>query len=202
MVHKVLFLLEKRPDQNLAVGKLNSQIPQQFEMASVKNGPSLLAVRDFAYSAEINVLAVDDKDILSVIGGEEDYWLIVKDPIAHDFQNDPATDFCEVCARISPKVENLAERLIRGLLSIDGSLDLSLKNSGRWVNSGVNFFTLKPQPRNKDIQFTLYGNPQMFDHRGFLKQDQNSYSRGWIKQPEDVDRFLEFAKQSYESRMS
>src|SRR5690606_3932318 len=100
------------------------------------------------------------------------------------------TSFVDRCTGISAGLGRLAESVVNGLLEIDGSLDLVENSAGRWINGSVNFTTIKPQPRNKDLQFTLYGNPDKFDDPEFLKQDQNSYSRGWIRSQEDVPRFL------------
>ncbi len=202
MRHRFLFSVDRAPEGGLAAATLHGDIPSYFRGVKSTNGPSILAVSEFRYSPELAVLTVDSNHVLSLVEGEEDHWLVVRDPTVEKSDALLDSDFAGFCDSLSKKLGRLSSAVIEGLIEIDPSLDLVRKNSGRWVNLGINFCTLKPQPRNQDIQFTLYGSPTKFDHGGFLKHDQNSYSRGWIKEMDDVAIFLRHAQNSYAMRTS
>jgi hypothetical protein len=109
-------------------------------------------------------------------------------------------EFLAEARRLHPELSNIAENIVSGLRKNGVSGYLKRFRQGRWVNSPINSFTIKVQPKAQNIHFTLYGNPYSFDDREFLKQDQNSYSRGWVRGKEDVDRFLNVATQSYQRK--
>lgn len=88
------------------------------------------------------------------------------------------------------ELSHLAKETISKLRKggIDGQLTQG--SGGRWVNRPVNTFTIKVQPRKGDIQFTVYGEPHVHAAGAFLLKDQNSYSRGWIRNSEDIATFV------------
>ncbi len=98
------------------------------------------------------------------------------------------------------RLAQLAEQTIVAIrkAGIDGNL---VEKGGRWVNQPLNSFTLKVQPRADNLAFTLYGNPSSFEtEKGFLLQDQNSYSRGWVRNANDAERFVNLVKNSHTRR--
>jgi hypothetical protein len=161
-------------------------------------------VRNLEASHELSVGVVRSDEIEMFVEGPDNLTLVVEIP--EDQMNkevvssERKTSFVDCCADHSKGMERLAEGVVRGLLEIEPALDLVENSSGRWINNGVNFVTLKPQPRKANLQFTVYGNPGKFEDINFVRQDQNSYSRGWISDPDDLKRFLAIARHSYRLR--
>lgn len=219
MLTKILFLIDQAPTGSVVSALPCSPIPENLTIATAAaQGPSLLLTRQFKHSDELGVLAVEVADVISAMRGPDSRWLIIRDALKNDAEanrvsgyefnpeihlpNLPTSAFTDYCRSISQHISELANAVSNGLLEIDPTFALERKVSGRWVSTGVNFVTLKPQPRNNDLQFTIYGNPNDFNHNGFLRKDQNSYSRGWIKSINDVEAFLYLARQSYQKRAS
>jgi hypothetical protein len=105
--------------------------------------------------------------------------------------------FLEFVRTKAPALEPLCRVILAKVRSAGVDGELIKTDSDRWVNSPVNSFTLKVQPRAGNIQFTLYGSPSSYQADDFLLPDQNSYSRGWIKNEDDAQRFAELVVQSH-----
>ncbi|HEV2748690.1 MAG TPA: hypothetical protein VGW34_15520 [Allosphingosinicella sp.] len=150
---------------------------------------------------------VDVADVVAVTKGDwNDAVLVVlqqsqptRDVRAHKHESgDPA--FLSEVRRTAPNLADLAARTVTAIraLGVDGNLVKS--RLGRWVNQPLNSFTLKAQPRAGNLHFTLYGNPSSYEAEGFLLQDQNSYSRGWVRNPDDVNILARLVQQAHTRR--
>lgn len=162
-----------------------------LDVSSIKGlaaGPAVVVTRKATILADLATGIVDAADILAISDGEwaNAIMIVTEDESVEDVtsaqsktvNNDNA--FLQSVHEIAPSIVGLAQTTV-GLVraaGVEGQLVKMTK--GRWVNSPVNSFTLKVQPRKKNLQFTLYGNPSSYQHGGFLRQDQNSYSRGWV----------------------
>lgn len=195
MSDRLLFTVHETQACSAYSVTLHGSIPCGNTIQGIKDKPSLILVTKTKISSELAAGALSPEDIELVVLGDPDRWCILECATeAHsDRTGSGHTSFEDECAEISEHLGRLSHKIIEGLLKFHPELDLARKSSGRWVNSHSNFVTFKPQPRKQDIQFTLYGNPDRFTHKDFLKQDQNSYSRGWIASEGDVKTFLELA---------
>jgi hypothetical protein len=95
---------------------------------------------------------------------------------------------------------NLAADTIKAIRAAGVDGDLVEQGSGRWVNRPVNTFTLKIQPTAGNVAFTLYGNPDTYEAGDFLRPDQNSYSRGWVRSKGDIQTLARLAMQAHSRR--
>jgi hypothetical protein len=203
---------------------------QQIPSRRANLAPAVLVTRKATILPEISAGLIDHADIISVTEGNwEDTVLVVLPEISTNDaerrglasagdakidaeQREPASpgdaEFLAEVKRRAPDLAMLADRTIAAVRAagVEGELvkakkDVKAKqDEGRWINRPSNTFTLKAQPRAGNLHFTLYGNPETFKSEGFLLKDQNSYSRGWVRNDHDVGVFAEFARQSYARR--
>ncbi|MCR8724136.1 hypothetical protein [Frigidibacter sp. ROC022] len=190
-------------------GKLFRMKAEPIDAASIKGttvAPAVVVARKAAILGEMETGIFDAEDILAITDGD---WtnaiLIVVNqdqsdelvaPLSQEMQNNDA-DFLDSVRKLEPSLAKLAEATVAEVRSQGVEGKLVEKSKGRWVNSPINSFTLKAQPRKKNLQFTLYGNPSSYEHGGFLRPDQNSYSRGWVETEDDVKTFAGLVFQAH-----
>jgi len=109
-------------------------------------------------------------------------------------------EFFSTLTKYNTHLAKLARETIDLIRSSGVTGELVEDSNGRWVNRPINIFTIKVQPRAENISFTLYGEPDIYNLDDFLRKDQNSYSRGWIKDSTDVKKFAGLAKDAHARR--
>ncbi|WP_395001074.1 hypothetical protein [Sphingomonas sp.] len=172
-------------------------------------GPAVIVARRAAIVSELSAAILDAADIVGVAQGDWLSALLVVIPdasagidettIKAGFGDQQFIEQAEQQAG-SVALATLASETLAAirLAGVDG--DLVSQGNGRWVNRPINTFTLKIQPKAGNIHFTLYGNPDSFDAGEFLRRDQNSYSRGWVRSKADVSILARLAKKSHSRR--
>lgn len=165
--------------------------------------PAIIVTRAATILSEISATVIDEADILAVSHGNWDDTLLIvlpsqpaayEPPLLEPMEGDAA--FLADVKRTAPGIEGLATETIAAIRAAGVKGALIKSRLGKWVNHPVNSFTLKAQPRVGNIHFTIYGNPGSYDQGDFLRQDQNSYSRGWIRTANDIKRLALLAKQA------
>lgn len=168
--------------------------------------PAVVVVKNASILPNISAGLIHAEDVLTVAEGDWSNAILVitdegpKPAATTSAQRSGDERFLAHVSSEAPKLLDLAKQtlvLVRAK-GIDG--DLAEASGGRWVNRPINTFTLKVQPRVGNLHFTLYGNPQTFDANGFLLQDQNSYSRGWVRDEADASQFAKLAAESHARR--
>lgn len=109
-------------------------------------------------------------------------------------------EFVAYVRSYAPGLTDLARATVQAIRSAGVPGELVEATGRRWVNRPVNSFTLKPQPRVRNLQFTLYGEPRSYNEGDFLLNDQNSYSRGWVRTKEDGERLARLALKAHRRR--
>lgn len=186
------------------------EIPRIAPRSGTSDMPAIIIVRRAVTLPELAAGMIDEGDIIFSNDGDYQNAILIVAPPGRDqgssAQGSKYTltsgdeQFLESIPVEIPELRNLGRTLIRSLRSSGPPGRLTEATKGRWVNTPINSFTLKAQPRKKNFQFTIYGNPDTYDHGGFLLTDQNSYSRGWINDADDVDSFVKFAAEAHRRR--
>lgn len=173
--------------------------------ASEGNGPAIIVTRSATIVQSASAVIVDAAQLLAVQEGDWSNAILLVLADSAPARSEPSSEagdqrFLAQVRAIAPKLVALASDTIMAIryAGVDG--ELVEKGRGRWVNHPLNTFTLKAQPRAGNLQFTLYGNPETYDQQGFLLQDQNSYSRGWVRNAEDVHALAKLAQNSHRRR--
>jgi hypothetical protein len=184
--------------------KLNEMLATGLRLNAANPGPTILVAHSAVDVSQTSTVLVDLPDISAVYEGSRSQAILVIIPEAKPRELGdvpPASEddigFVAEAKASTPHLAKLAEELVRQIRSRGVVGRLLKKGGGRWVNDPVNSFTLKIQPRVNNIQFTIYGNPETFEDADFLKKDQNSYSRGWVRDLSEVQRFAELVAQSF-----
>ncbi len=184
---------------------------EPLDVASINRpalAPAVVVTRKATILADLEAGIVDAADILALTEGDWSNAILVvtddepaKDVVSVD-QRLPKKDeaFLQSVQEVGPSLSDLARVTVEAIRSAGVVGQLVEKTKGRWVNSPVNSFTLKVQPRKQNLQFTLYGNPSSYQHNDFLHQDQNSYSRGWVNNVADAKMLAELVSQSHARR--
>lgn len=195
---------EERPEAH------RIEIAKIAPRAGTSGTPAVIVVRQAVTLPELAAGMIDESDIIFAHEGDwRNAILIVAPPepdqgsYAQVVEQGPTSgdeQFLDSIPVEIPLLRKLGQTLLHSLRSSGLPGTLTEATKGRWVNSPINSFTLKVQPRKKNFQFTIYGNPDTYDHGGFLLSDQNSYSRGWINGAGDVESFLRFATEAHRRR--
>lgn len=109
-------------------------------------------------------------------------------------------DFVAFVRSYAPGLVDLARETVAAIRAAGVPGEMVEATGRRWVNRPVNSFTLKPQPRVQNLQFTLYGEPRTYGEDDFLRTDQNSYSRGWVTSIDDGRRLATLAAKAHRRR--
>ncbi len=185
---------------------IDPALSAQLKRNSGEQMPAVIVAKKAAILSEMGAGMIDADDVMAVGDGD---WnaaiLIVLPEVSRRVADLPmrmAGDgkFLAQVRNDAPFLCELAEQTIKSIRSAGVDGELTEASGGRWVNRPLNTFTLKVQPRAANLHFTLYGNPNSFKHQGFLLQDQNSYSRGWVKNSHDVGRLVEFVRVAHARR--
>ncbi|WP_425033117.1 hypothetical protein [Pelagibacterium sp.] len=172
------------------------------------SAPAVLLLRRAIILQDVSAGIIDPADVISAVDGDwSNAIVVICDERAairpSTTGNSSATGdeaFLEHVKRSAPELLRLARKTLLAVRAAEVDGDLVETNKGRWVNRPLNTFTLKLQPKAGNLQFTLYGNPNDYTAEGFLLADQNSYSRGWIRNESDVGRFAALAQQAQTRR--
>jgi hypothetical protein len=177
---------------------LGSKIAQ-----SVKAAPAVLVVRHATMLPSASAGVIDAGEVIAASDGDwsDAIVIVLPHPVPEGASVSAAavgdSRFLAHVQQSAPDLLELASQTIEGIRAagVDGKLEAT--QGGRWVNRPANTFTLKAQPRAANLQFTLYGNPGSFDADGFLLQDQNGYSRGWVRDLADAQILARLAYASH-----
>ncbi len=174
---------------------------------------AIMVVQEAAVFPNLNAGMIDTKNILAIHEGNWENAILVVLPkivstgfVEHrrvaQLQSSPTGDnqFMAHVRQLAPGLQGVAKRVLSDIRAAGVAGELVERGAGRWVNSPLNTFTLKVQHKVNNLAFTLYGNPESYISNGFLHKDQNSYSRGWIKNFEDAETFVGLVKQSHARR--
>lgn len=169
------------------------------------NGPAVIIAREAAMVVGMKAGMVDPNDIISVTPGDWSNAILIllgdaEESAISEHQAVGDAAFISQVEQNAPDLKKLALDTLAAIRKAGVDGELVEVGGGRWVNRPLNTFTLKAQPRAGNLHFTLYGNPQTYDADGFLLQDQNSYSRGWVKESKDVAQLAELAQLSHARR--
>lgn len=184
---------------------------EPLDVASIKRSvtsPAVVVARRVTLLPDLGTGIVDAADIVAVSNGDWSSAILV---VTEDAEAQPASSsgygsisddeaFLASVNEVAPGLSHLASKTISLIRAAGVHGRLVEKTKGRWVNTPVNSFTLKVQPRKGNLQFTIYGNPSTYKHDGFLLQDQNSYSRGWVNDESDARSLAAFAAQAHSRR--
>jgi hypothetical protein len=88
-----------------------------------------------------------------------------------------------------PELREIGERLLAGIRARSGGTLRLLEQSGKYVETPDNFWTVKIQPRDGSLRVTVRGRPPELPHPSELdiKPDRPSYSNFKIKTLSQVD---------------
>ena len=201
---------------NTAVHRVRLEPLDVSTLKGDEYAPAIVVARKSTMLSDLETGIVDATDIVAVrdgdwanailiLAGEEDIQINnSREKSVQQSAQPPgnAGDDCffESVKKTTPGLLSLSRKVIDLIRSAGVQGELVEKSKGRWVNTPTNSFTLKVQPRKKNLQFTLYGNPSSYNHDGFLLQDQNSYSRGWVNTEDDAKKLAAFVVLSNDRR--
>lgn len=195
------------PDQEMQVLSIRGEPIDTTKLSSRALGPAIVVARKATILQELTTGLVDADEIIAALDGDWNRALLIlvgdepsspKDRKSEDNMGDGA--FITALSYSAPHLAALGREIVELIRANGVTGELKKKESGRWVNSPLNSFTLKAQPRVGNIQFTIYGEPESYDAGEFLLRDQNSYSRGWVKNSADAAKFAGLAKVAHARR--
>ena len=195
------------PNPKIHRVRINAAMAKSLRSNPRLAGPAIVVAREVSVLPAQNAGLLDSSSLLAVVDGDWSEAILVVLPAdgiptgegREGKRGDVA--FLASVQTSAPNLLELAERTVAALRAAGIEGELVQDSSGRWVNRPINTLTLKAQPRAGNIAFTIYGNPDAFDAGDFLRKDQNSYSRGWIEDRQDVDEFVGLAKLSQARRI-
>jgi hypothetical protein len=184
------------------------------ELDGAEKAPAVLVTRNAAFIDDMELAAVHPKDVVAVVQGDWENALLIVVPEGQQGKSTSDGQQTKSKSRSgdqrfledatnrsqSPELAELAARTVEAIRAAGVDGELVPKGDGRWVNSPLNSFTLKVQPRVGKIQFTLFGNPDSYDAGQFLLADQNSFSRGWVLSAGDIQRLATLAREAHSRR--
>jgi hypothetical protein len=211
MAQPVAFKLTDTPGLTVHTVSLDKAVASRLTARSAATAPAVLAVTNVALLEQISTGVFDDEDVQVVVQGDWSRALLIVVPAqvppaaeahapAATGEDKSDTEFLAYVEREVPELSGLARELVLAIRNegIEGDLQLE---GHRWVNRPLNTFTLAVQTRVKNFQFTLYGGPEKFGKRDFIKSDQNGYSRGWVRSREDIGEFVELAAMAHKNKL-
>lgn len=187
---------------------LEPGIAKKLEVPAGQTAPAVLVVRNAAILPNVSAGMFDAADVVAVAEGDWANALLIvwnegtQQTKSDGLQSQSAGDvqFLKRVERDAVSLSTLAHQTISAIRKAGVDGELVETGGGRWVNRPLNTFTLKVQPRAGNLQFTLYGNPESYDAGGFLLRDQNSYSRGWVRNADDARSLAELTRQAHARR--
>lgn len=204
--------LKLLPEGSVEVHRVRTEPLDVSTLAKSFRGPAIILARNATLLSDLEAGLVDAGDIIAAKAGD---WanailIILPDTVdRHSSETSAASfnerigdeKFLQSVTDTAPHLKILGRAIIDLIRAEGVGGDLVEKSKGRWVNAPVNSFTLKVQPRVGNFQFTIYGNPSSYDADDFLLQDQNSYSRGWVKNLSDAQKLASLIKLAYSRRL-
>lgn len=169
-------------------------------------GPAIVVAQKGAVLRDLSVVMIDAADVIAVRDGDWSNAILVYAPDAtprnpeQNMEEGSDMQFLSKVKLNAPELLDLAEYTIVAIRAAGVEGELEEDGSGRWVNRPINCFTLKAQPRVGNLQFTLYGDPEQYHAGDFLRADQNSYSRGWVRSRADAARLVELVRLAHARR--
>jgi hypothetical protein len=196
------------PSEPAAVHRVRIDPIQAAQLKSSEGGsrPAIVVTNNAAILPSMSAGMIDAANVVAVIEGDwADALLVILATPAergHSEADEAKGDACFLAdvERNAPDLASLATKTIGAIRAAGVDGELARTALGRWVNQPLNTFTLKAQPRAGNLHFTLYGNPETYSAGNFLLKDQNSYSRGWVRSPEDGELLANLAQQSHARR--
>lgn len=203
-------VLKERSGRAVHNVRLDPEIGAKLEPAGHHaSRPAVLVTRRAALVGDMAAGLVDANDVIAVVQGDWHNAVLLVVPeisppaspvlAAAGKGDDRFIQDAEKRAK-SDSLATLAADTLKAIRAAGVDGDLVEQGSGRWVNRPTNTFTLKVQPTAGNIAFTLYGNPNTYEADGFLLQDQNSYSRGWVRSIADAQILARLAAQAHSRR--
>ena len=200
-----------RPTDAAQVYRVGSEPIDIATLSSACNGPAIVVARKASILDELTTGLVDASEIVCAQEGDWNNALLIVVGDAFDVQESTNVQvrtsaksgddaFMSALSNTAPHLAQLGRQIITLVRSQGVTGELVEKTKGRWVNSPLNSFTLKAQPRAGNIQFTLYGEPDSYNAGEFLRKDQNSYSRGWVKDASDAKTLASLVRQAHARR--
>ncbi len=168
------------------------------------SGPAIIVARKAVVVAEASAGMFDLSDVVSYTPGAGADAVLIVLPRRETTEVTPPSKgssgdekFLAHVKHRAPQLAELARETLVAIRNAGVEGELSEGTGGRWINKPINTFTLKSQPRAGNLHFTLYGNPHTYSAGDFLRKDQNSYSRGWVKDRADAEQLAKLAKESH-----
>jgi len=180
---------------------------RQLKPRADRVAPAVVVTRQAAILPEMSVGMIDAANVLAVVDGDWDnaVLLVLPPALGEDEQPqevsvDGDAGFLSHVKQNAPGLAELAAKTLAAIRAAGVEGKLVETKLGRWVNQPLNTFTLKAQPQAGNLHFTIYGNPETYDAGDFLRKDQNSYSRGWVRNASDAGLLAKLAKQAHVRR--
>lgn len=186
---------------------IDPMLAERFQNEGSASDPAVVVTRKASILQDVSAGVVDEADVVAVLDGNWNSAILVvlnadgafaRQRKETEFTGD--SKFLKRVQRIAPELADLARHTLEVIRESGVDGELVEGKGGKWVNRPLNTFTLKAQPRKRNLAFTLYGNPDSYDAGEFLLKDQNSYSRGWVRDAGDARKLAELARQSHARR--
>lgn len=206
MDHPVAFKLKSNEPLQAYCVEIDPDNSRAFKAPDQDQKPAVIVIRTATILPAVSAGMIDAADVVSVTPGKWSETILIvlpgQEPISPPVAGAGVGDskFLASVKRTAPNLADLATQTLQAIRTAGVDGELVETKLGRWMNKPLNTFTLKPQPRVGNLHFTLYGNPETYNAGDFLKKDQNSYSRGWVRSHADVKLLAELARQSHSRR--
>jgi hypothetical protein len=208
----ILKLQGSKMENPIALKLNNSDIPDVYRVSidpilveQLRNSrtcpvPAIVMARKATILSAMSAGIIDSADIVVIEKGNWADAILIVLPEQHRAASGGDDKFLLHVKHSAPNLAELATQTVAAIRAAGVDGELLEGSGGRWVNRPLNTFTLKAQPRAENLQFTLYGNPETYNGNGFLRKDQNSYSRGWVREVGDIEVLADLARQSHARR--
>jgi len=163
--------------------------------ASSKNGSSVVLLKgEFMSSGKTLSFNPDEVSLLNL--GSSDHVVFIADtgslPSATKQSKKSGFESVkDLCRRHLQAEFAVAVCMMLGKLETESADDLIADKTNRWISRPDNYFTIKVQPQNKDVVFTIRGREQEYESGKIeMRPDQNGYSKFWVRNSEEVTEAL------------
>lgn len=115
---------------------------------------------------------------------------VVKPPFGPRVQHDDAT-FLTDLSSLPNELAEAGKEILNAMRSVHGGY-FQRTRVGRFVNRPNNFWTVKIQPRDRSLRFTVRGNPERFRGDRDLKvyPDRHGYSTFKVTKPSQINAVI------------
>lgn len=93
---------------------------------------------------------------------------------------------------LPPNLKDFGEELLSKVRAVFPGDLAFYPTSGKYVQAPDNFWTIRPQPRDRSFRITVRGRPEAFSNAGSLqiKPDMGSYSSFKVERPSQIEELI------------